>query len=133
MVVSRYCGLDNKKHTFTFVQPFTLNYSPVYANPSNRTYSPPPRAVRASCLHQNRLTVFGGARLTSAGRGCGAAVDHRLGRRVGWAAVHVAVSKLDVTANSVRHHGSDGVITALKLRKGELKKYGARSSYNWCI
>lgn len=71
--------------------------------------------MRASCLQQNRLTVFGVARLTSAGRGRGAAVGQGLGRVRGAATVHLAVPELDVAADCVRHHGSDGVAATLEF------------------
>lgn len=66
-----------------------------------------------SCLHQNRLTVFGVARLTSAGGRRGAPIGHGLGGGVrGTPSVHLALPELDVAADGVRHHGGDGAAVA---------------------
>lgn len=73
--------------------------------------------VLGSCLHLDGLTMVGGARLTSAGRGGRAAVEH-LGGRVGRAAVRLRVAKLDVAADGVRHHRRDGSGGGLKAHAG---------------
>lgn len=75
-----------------------------------------PLAVPISCLHLNRLTVFGWLPLTSAGCRCGAPVSHRLRGRVRWASsIHLGVTEQDVAADGVCYHRGSGVVRGLKI------------------